>query len=450
MTTEAILSDLRQRIEDEYRRRTPKSYALHQQAQNYLPDGDTRAGTSFLPYPTYVERGEGSYLYDVDGNAMLDFTNNATSLIHGHAHPKIVETLQQQAARGTAWAAPNHQQVRLAQMLCERVPSLERVRFCNSGTEANMHAIKVARAFTGRDKILKMNGAYHGTYEGVEFNSQAMSPQATPTTRGIPDNAADNVFIAPFNDELSAERLITERKHELAAVIVNPVVTSGGLVLPSDGYLAFLRDITRECGVLLIFDEVITFRVALGGAQAHYGVTPDLTALGKVIGGGLPVGAFGGRADIMELFVHGNPPAVSHAGTFNGNPMTMAAGVAAMEMLTPAAYERLAHMGRTLYDQLTAAIGDSMPAFELRWIASLVSLAPAPTLQTHPAMSEIMRLLQLALLNRGIKIYRFFAISTVMTESDLERMATTFRDVLDEFGPAIEAVIRMPGSQKTG
>ena len=201
MSIEAILSDLRRPIEDEYRRRTPKSAALHQQAQNFLPNGETRTGTAFLPYPTYFERGAGSFLYDVDGNAILDFTNNATSLIHGHAHPAIVGALQRQAALGTAWAAPNPQQVRLAQMLHERVPSLERLRFCNSGTEANMHAIKLARAFTGRDKILKMHGAYHGTYEGVEFDSHPASQQSAPVTRGIPANAADNVFVTPFDDE---------------------------------------------------------------------------------------------------------------------------------------------------------------------------------------------------------------------------------------------------------
>jgi glutamate-1-semialdehyde 2,1-aminomutase len=435
--SEEILADLRLRIEDEYRRRTPKSAAMHQQAQNYLPNGESRTGTSFLPYPTYFERGEGCYLYDVDGNTVLDFTNNATSLIHGHAHPAIVEALQRQAARGTAWAAPNPQQVRLARILRERVPSLERIRFCNSGTEANMHAIKVARAFTGRDKILKMHSAYHGTYEGVEFDDRAESERAAPTTHGIPANAADNVFVSAFNDEAAVERLVVRRKHDLAAVIVNPVVTSSGLELPSEGYLSFLRDITRECGVLLIFDEVITFRVAAGGAQAYYGVAPDLTALGKIIGGGLPVGAIGGRADIMQLFVQGNPPVVSHAGTFNANPLTMAAGVAAMELLTPAAFAHLDWLGNLLYERLAAAAGDLLPAFELKRIASLVSLAPAQALQAHPAMSEVMRLMQLALLNRGIKTYRFFAVSTVMTEAEIEQIAASLQSVLLEFRPAI-------------
>lgn len=433
MTIESSLADLRQHIEDEYRHRTPKSLALHQQAQRFLPDGDTRTGSSFKPYPTYFERGEGNYLYDVDGHQVLDFTHNATSLIHGHAHPRIVQAIQQQAAHGTAWAAPNPQQVRFAQILCERVSALEQVRFCNSGTEANMHALKLARAFTGRDKFLKMDQAYHGTYDGVELSLH--DEAITPTTQGVPHNAADNVFIAPFNAERDAERLITTHKNELAAVIANPVQTSGGLLMPSDGYLKFLRDITRECGVLLIFDEVISFRVAMGGAQAHYSVAPDLTAFGKIIGGGLPVGAFGGRADIMASLSSG---AVSHAGTFNGNPMTMSAGVAAMELLTAEAYEHLARMGQRLYERFVWALDTLLPAFELKQIASLVSLAPAPALQTNTSMLEVMRLLQLALLNHDIKTYRFFAVSTVMTEAEIERMASTLRDVLVEFRIVLE------------
>ncbi len=447
MNAETMLAQLREQIENEYRQRTPKSCALHQQAQAYLPGGDTRTGTSFAPYPTYIEHAEGSCLHDVDGNAILDFTNNATALIHGHAHPNIVKAIQQQAACGTAWAAPNPHQVRLAQMLCARVPSLERVRFCNSGTEANMLAIKAARAFTGRDKLLKMDTAYHGTYDGVEFSlsdQTGVESHVRPTTRGVPRNAADNLLVAPFNDLASAERLIRENRHELAAVVVNPVLISGGVVLPTEGYLASLREITRACGVLLIFDEVISLRIAAGGAQAYYGVVPDLTAMGKIIGGGLPVGAFGGRAEIMELFVDGNPPAVSHAGTFNGNPLTMAAGAAALELLTPEAYQRLAGLGRLLQDRLAEIAADRERVFEVSSIASLVSLGPAQAIRTERTatllMSEVIRLMQLALLNRGIKTYRLFAISTVMSEAEIEQLASALRDVLEELRPGIEAV----------
>ncbi|MDE2993693.1 MAG: aminotransferase class III-fold pyridoxal phosphate-dependent enzyme, partial [Chloroflexota bacterium] len=317
------LDELRQRVEGEYYRRTPRSRVLHERAQAWLPGGETRTGTAFAPYPTYMDRGEGNYLYDVDGSRLLDFTNNSTSLIHGHAHSALVRAIREQAARGTGWHAPHELQARLARLLCERVPSLERVRFCNSGTEANMNAIKAARAFTGRDRIVKTDSAYHGSYEGVEFdgagdsaNGAAPAMRPTPTSRGVPRSMAENVLTMPFDDCDAARRLVARHRHELAAVLVNPIVTRAGLHLPSPGYLGCLREVARDNDVLLIFDEVITLRIARGGAQDYYGVVPDLTAMGKIVGGGLPVGAFGGRADIMEVFATGDPPLVPHSGTF--------------------------------------------------------------------------------------------------------------------------------------
>ncbi len=443
------LADLGQRIENEYRSRTPKSKALFREADAYLPGGDTRTGTSFRPYPTYFTHGEGSYLHDVDGNEVLDFTNNATSLIHGHAHPEIVKVLEHQLACGTGWSAPNSHQVHLAQILCQRVPSLERVRFCNSGTEANMQAIKAARAFTGRDRILMMDGAYHGSYEDTEFEG-ADSALPHPRLLGIPVNAAENVLVAPYDDAAAAERLVERHQSDLAAVIVNPVFTQGRLGLPSEGYLGSLRELTRSRDVLLIFDEVITFRMAPGGAQDHFGVTPDLTALGKIIGGGLPVGAFGGRADIMALFADKQPPSITHAGTFNGNPLTLAAGIASLELLTEEAYERLARLGSRLQQQIQEISTDLGLPFEVNRMVSLVSpdlpqaTSPDPA---HRAMAEeLRRLLNLALLNRGIKADSNLAISTVMTEVELERLTDTLRDVLAEFAPAMESFKSVPVS----
>ena len=450
MTTMMTLDELRQRIEGEYRRRTPRSRALHERAQAWLPGGDTRTGTLFAPYPTYMDRGAGNYLYDVDGNRLLDFTNNATSLIHGHAHPALVRAIQRQAARGTGWNAPHESQARLARLLCERVPSLERVRFCNSGTEANMNAIKAARACTGRDRIAKMDSAYHGSYEGVEFDGAADSANGAtstarlvPTSRGVPRSMAENVLTMPFDDRDAAYRLVTQHRHELAAVLVNPVVTRGGLHLPSPGYLAFLREVTRDNDVLLIFDEVITLRIARGGAQDYYGVVPDLTAMGKIVGGGLPVGAFGGRADILELFAAGDPPMVPHAGTFNGNPLTMAAGLVSLELLTPDAFARLAALGDYLRDQLVAVVADCDLAFEVSAIASLVSLGLPQQRATDSIAAagakEILRLVYLALLNRGIKATGILAVSTVMAEAEIDLLASELRAVLAECRPAIAA-----------
>ncbi|MDQ3808962.1 MAG: aminotransferase class III-fold pyridoxal phosphate-dependent enzyme, partial [Chloroflexota bacterium] len=415
---------LRASVEAEYRERTPASRAMHARAQQYLPGGDTRTGVGFAPYPTYIESAQGCYLYDLDGNALLDLNNNASSLVHGHAHPAIVSAVQAQAARGTGWLAPSPLQVELARALCERVPSLEQVRFCSSGTEANMQAVKAARAFTGRDRILKMAGAYHGTYDGLELNGHGAA--------GVPRSTADTLTTAPFDDAAGAERLIEQHRDDLAAVIVTPVYTRGGLTPPSPGYLAALREATRAHGVLLIFDEVITFRLARGGAQALYGVVPDLTALGKVIGGGLPVGAFGGRADVMRLYANGAAPGLTHAGTFNANPLTMAAGLEALELLTEPALLRLAELGGRLADRLAAVLAARELPFQVRRVESLVSM-DAFTAQTDDTAAEVLRLARLSLLNRGISMPGLCAVSTVMSEEAIDHVADALEKILSMF-----------------
>jgi glutamate-1-semialdehyde 2,1-aminomutase len=414
VTNLQVLGALRRHVEDQYRARTPRSRTLHEQAESYLPGGDTRNGILFRPYPTYIDAGHGSYLTDADGNEILDFTFNSTSLIHGHAHPAIVEAIRVQASRGTAWNAPNAGLVGLAQLLCARVPSLEVVRFCNSGTEANMHALKAARAYTGRDHILKMAGAYHGTYE------------------------PEHVLLASFNECESTAQLIRAHRDELAAVIVTPILTRPALGLPNPGYLEFLRQVTRDNGVLLIFDEVISLRVAYGGAQQHYGVIPDLTAMGKIIGGGLPVGAFGGSADIMRMFVNGDPPSIVHAGTFNGNPLTAAAGLVTMELLDAEAFDRLAALGQHLRIGLQDVLTRRGVALDVTSAGSLVSLDVPPEARSEVS-AELMRLLQLSLLTRGIKVSGLLAVSTVTTEADIDRLTAAIDDVLTTFGPAIQA-----------
>ena len=313
-----------------------------------------------------------------------------------------------------------------------------------------MNAIKAARAFTGHDRIVKMDSAYHGSYEGVEFdgagdsaNGTAPTARPAPTSRGVPRSMAENVLMMPFDDCDTARRLVTQHRHEIAAVLVNPVVTRAGLYLPSPGYLACLREVTRDNDVLLIFDEVITLRIARGGAQDYYGVVPDLTAMGKIVGGGLPVGAFGGRADIMGLFAAGDPPLVPHAGTFNGNPLTMAAGLVSLELLTPDAFARLAALGASLRDRLAAVIADCGLAFEVNAIVSLVSLDLPRQHAADPIAAagakEILRLIHLALLNRGIKATGILAVSTIMGETEIDLLATELRAVLTEFQPAIGA-----------
>ncbi|TMB98507.1 MAG: aspartate aminotransferase family protein [Chloroflexi bacterium] len=292
-----------------YRQTTPASQALHEKAVAVMPGGTTRTTTYFDPYPLYIDRGEGCRVWDADGTERIDMLGNYTAMILGHAHPKVVEAIRKQAGRGTGFAAANPIEVQLATLLCERVPSLDAVRFCNSGTEATMFAMRLARAFTGRPKIARIEGGYHGTHDYAEVSTHPVvseagapeAPVARPDSIGTPEWAVEHTVVLPFNNSDAAEAIIRREGRHLAAVILEPIIGAGGVIAATVEFLERLRTVTRELDILLIFDEVISFRVAPGGAQQLYGVTPDLTTLGKIIGGGLPVAAFGGRADVMEL-----------------------------------------------------------------------------------------------------------------------------------------------------
>ncbi len=340
----------KERVTAEYVTRHPRSRDLHARAQAALPGGDTRTVTYFAPFPTYIDRGSGCRLYDADGHTLLDLIGNYTSIIWGHAHPRIVEAVRAQVARGTGFAAPTESQATLGEMLCERLPSIERIRFANSGTEAAMHAIRAARAFTGRSTIVKMEGGYHGGYD------------------------AGDVVDVPFNDAAAIDAILRAHRGEIAAVIVEPIPGAIGTIPPHDGYLTLLRKITEELGIVLIFDEVIAFRTGYHGAQGRYGVRPDLTVLGKIIGGGFPVGAFGGRAEIMRLFDPGRPGALVQSGTFNANPVTVAAGIAGLELLTEAEFERINRLGDDLRRGITTLFERAAVPARVTGVGSLLTV----------------------------------------------------------------------------
>ena len=329
---------------------------MWEEARRYLPDGDSRHSIFWKPYPIFTESARGAVVTDVDGVERLDFINTMTTMILGHGPAPVLEAARRQLDDGLAYNSPNHHQVELARLLCARVPSFEQVRFTNSGTEATLNTIRAARAFTGRSKIAKVEGGYHGTHDAVlvslridpSAGGDYDNPQPVASSGGLVAGTLDQAVIIPYNDAPAARRILEAHADELAAVIVEPVLGSVGM-LPGDAeYLAMLRDFAADSGALLIFDEVISYRVAPGGAQEYYGITPDLTALGKIIGGGFPVGAFGGRADIMRLYGPLSGPAINHGGTFNANPVTMAAGVATLKELTPIRYRRLAELGEML------------------------------------------------------------------------------------------------------
>lgn len=338
---------------------TTRSAELFTLAQRIIPGGvnsPVRAFRGVGGTPRFIDRGQGAYIWDVDGNRYVDYVLSWGPLILGHAHPKVVEAITRQVTRGTSFGAPTEMEIRLAELIIEAMPGIEMVRFVNSGTEATMSALRLARAFTGRDKIIKFEGCYHGHADMLLV--QAGSGVATlglPDSPGVPRGATQDTLVAPYNDLDAVASLFEQFPESIAAVIVEPVAGNMGVVPPADGFLSGLRDLCSQHGALLIFDEVMTgFRVHPGGAQALYGIDPDLTCLGKVIGGGLPVGAYGGKREIMQTVAPAGP--MYQAGTLSGNPLAMAAGIATLEELRqPGIWEELERRTRTLCQGIGAA-----------------------------------------------------------------------------------------------
>ncbi len=336
-----------------------ESARLFARAQELLPggvDSPVRAFRAVGGEPVFIERGQGARVWDADGNAYIDWMGSWGPLILGHADPRVVAAVTDAVAAGTSFGAPNRREVELAALVREFMPAVEMVRFVSSGTEAAMSALRLARAATGREKVIKFRGCYHGHADSLLAEAgSGMLTLGIPATPGVTRGAAADTLVAEFNDLASVERLLAANPGQVAAVIVEPVAGNMGVVPPAPGFLEGLRARTAEHGTLLIFDEVITgFRVARGGAQERYGVRPDLTVLGKVIGGGLPVGAYGGRRDLMELVAPAGP--VYQAGTLSGNPAAMAAGIATLRTLAePGVYERLETVAAALAEGLAEA-----------------------------------------------------------------------------------------------
>ncbi len=336
-----------------------KSEALFAEALKYIPGGvnsPVRAFRAVGGQPFFVHRASGARVFDVDGNDYIDYVGTWGPAILGHAHPKIISAVQAAAEQGTSFGIPNPHEVSMARLVCQGVPSVQKVRMCNSGTEACMSAIRLARGFTKRDKIIKFDGCYHGHADSllVRAGSGALT-FGHPDSLGVPASFTQHTIVVPFNDEVAVHAAFEANRGQVAGIIIEPVPGNAGLYLPRPGYLEFLRAITREHGALLIFDEVMTgFRVAPGGAQERFGITPDLSCFGKIIGGGLPVGAFGGRSEIMDCLAPLG--GVYQAGTLSGNPLAMAAGLAALEELKSTdAYVRLEENGAQLEAGMRAA-----------------------------------------------------------------------------------------------
>ncbi len=446
---------IKDQIISQHLNRTPTSRRLDQRAKHSLPGGDSRWATYYQPYPAYMRQGSGCELTDVDGNVYLDFQNNYTALVHGHAHPSITSALQEQAAKSVIYGAPAEAQFHLAELIKDRLSGVDLVRFTNSGTEATMMAMRAARAFTGKPVILKMDGGYHGSHDLAEINispdvSGAPLPIAHVENNGIPTCLLDAVIVARFNDLASVAQVLEVHRDQIAAIIVEPLMNAAGMIVPDEAFLPGLRQLADHYSVLLIFDEVVTFRLHSGGYQGKTGVLPDLTALGKSIGGGLPIGAFGGKVEILCRFDPAAEKAFHHSGTFNANPMTMAAGVASVQNLTPEAIDQINRLGDLMrsgfqdaFKQagIAGSVSGEGSLLYVHWTDKPISSAADVALWKQKA-GELPRLLHLALLNRGIFAANrgMFNISTPMMNSHIQRATESFSEALKILKPCVEEI----------
>jgi glutamate-1-semialdehyde 2,1-aminomutase len=428
-----------------YQRQNLRSAARFAEAQQVLAGGNSRLTAYFAPFPFYAERGEGCAIYDLDGNRRLDFYNNATSLILGHCNLQVTAAVMTQATRGSAFANPTGPETELATLLTSTIPSMQRLRFTNSGTEGVMLALRAARAYTGKAKIAKIEGGYHGTSDHVSISVTSQSgsaeePQPTPSSRGITSNTLADVVVIPFNNAAAARRILARYRDELAAVIVEPAMGGVGYIPAEPEFLEVLREICDGQQMLLIFDEVQTLRMTPGGAQQWFNVIPDLTCIGKIIGGGLPVGAFGGRADIMEAFdATRQAPGIPHGGTFNANPMTMQAGLATMHQLTPAVYERLNDNGTALRHQLDEMARSYRVPVCITGVASFFGIhctgRPVTDYRSAQGQDAVLRQkLFLHLLNHGIYVGNKIVgnISVPMEREELDSFMQVWESFLHQ------------------
>ena len=430
----------------EYTAKTSRSRALHEEAVGVMPGGNSRTTTFFDPYPFYFQRGQGAHIWDADGTERIDFNNNYTSLVIGHAHPDVIKAVQAVAENGLSFPGPTEHEIRLAEMLTRRIPSLESVRFTNSGTEATMNAVRLARAFTGRPKLAKFEGAFHGTHDWVMVSvtpdpktaGNRKRPKPVAWSSGIPPAVLKHTVVLPWNDPEACAEILAREGEQIAGLIVDPLLCNAGLVPPAEGFLEFLREQTQRHGIVLIFDEVISFRVAWGGAQERFGIRPDLTTLGKVIGGGLPVGAFGGRRDIMEFYdPRRTGPRISQGGTFNANPVTMAAGIATLNALTPEAYARLDALGERLRGGVSRLLVNMRRKGQVTGIGSLFWLHWVSTPLTDwrsqvPKDKDLSLRVFMGLLSEGILMTPrgLGACSLAMTDEDVDRFVNALARVL--------------------
>ncbi len=448
------MADPYKELLEEYKRRNPRSWEAYQRARRSLPSGCTRNVLYYPPFPIYLVRGKGSKIWDVDGNERIDLNFNNTTLILGHNHPAVVEAIRRQLELGTVLGAPTELEAELGEEILRRLKGADKIRFTPSGTEAIMQAVRLARSYTGRVKIAKCEGAYHGSWESMDVSvapppgeaGPRESPSGVPQGEGIPRCVLDNTLILPFNNAEAAETLIREHRTDLAAVILEPVQRD---IPARPEFLKTIREVTENYGIPLIFDEVITFRLSPGGAQSLYGVEPDITTLGKIIGGGLPIGAYAFKEALskpLEIpeapFPERGKPRIGFSGTFNAHPLSMAAGIATLRELRPEVYERLNNLGRRIRMEVKALLDEKGVVAQVIGIGSLFHI-----LWTHEEVLDyrsaatsdvgLSHCLSLALINRGIYLRAHPNVSAATTGEDVSRFLDALGDALEALRPII-------------
>lgn len=431
---------------------TSRSKELYDRGLNVLPGGITRTLPWQEPFPVYAARGEGAYVVDVDGTRRLDLLNNFASLIHGHAHPDVVRAVRHQVGNGTAFTLPTEQEVVLAETICGRAESFEQIRFCNSGSEAVMSAIKAARAITGRSKIVKAEGVYHGSYDYAEVSLDSApsnwgnDPNSVGYSKGVPKGVTDDVVVIPFNDVEASERIIRANAGEIAAVLLDAAPSYLGFVQVSRPFIDMIERVTREIGALLVLDEVITFRSHTGGAQTLLGIKPDLTTLAKIIGGGFPIGAVAGRREFMRIYDHRQgKPGLPWSGTFTANPVSMTAGKVTLDLLDSAAIARLNQLHDRLINGLNGVFAATgFPGQVTGFGASFMiyghnrSVSDYRSGYSTPEETRRVAALQHALTVKGFHIARSGKgfLSTPMTEADVDSFVDAVAQIV---GTQLEA-----------
>lgn len=451
LATRDLFHSMMREFAESYRSDRPASWSLYQRASTVMPGGDTRTITHYRPFPFYVDRAVGANITDVDGHEYLDLLNNYTMLVHGHGFRPVVDALKGQVDEVMAVAAPSEHAVQLAELLCSRFPSVERIRFTVSGTEGAMFAVRTARAFTSRERIAKFEGGYHGSSDWVEVSIQPDLDDAgpphvphpvweVPTPRGFDSS----VVVLPYDDVEAVERLLDESGPELACVVVEPMMGVGGMLPGSPELFAALRRAADRHGFLIVCDEVMTIRLAEGGGQSYFGLEPDLTIFGKSIGGTLPAGGFGGRSDVMDIFdpLREWGPALTHSGTNNANLMAMVAGRVTLEHLDQPAIDRINSLGERLAEGIESAferasVRGCVTGSGSMWNVHLNDPPVTTYRQTRQVDRRGLQLLHTSLLMRGVMIAPrgLLNVSTAITEADVARATQAFQDALTLIRP---------------